>query len=188
MNPSAKLPVSFPKSEADLPHPALPGPPPGSAKTAEPQSGPPFDINYTEGLKVGYKWFEAEKKEPLFPFGFGLSYTSYSYSALKTTPGQEPTVSFSVKNTGKSTGAEIAQVYVLLPPRAGEPFKRLVAWQKVELSPGASKAVTLNLDPQYLSIFNVDKDAFELVPGDYKVYVGSSSSNTPLAATLQIAR
>ena len=93
VNPSGKLPVTFPKSEADLPHPVLPGPPsappqpaPAAQAGAAGQGGGrgqmpqvPFDVNYTEGLKAGYKWFDAENKEPLFPFGFGLSYTTFSY-------------------------------------------------------------------------------------------------------------
>jgi beta-glucosidase len=187
VNPSAKLPVSFPKSEADLPHATLPGPAAGGGTAGSKADPPPFDINYTEGLKVGYKWFDAENKAPLFPFGFGLSYTTYSYSALKTTPGQAVTVSFNVRNAGRRSGAEIAQVYVALPPGSGEPPKRLAAWQKVELAPGESKTVTVTLDPEYLSIFNVDKDAWELLPGEYKVYVGGSSRNTPLAGTMRIA-
>lgn len=194
VNPSAKLPVSFPKSEADLPHATLPGPPPiasapvaGGGATGPMAAPQPFDINYTEGLKVGYKWFDAENKQPLFPFGFGLSYTSYSYSALKTTSGQAVTVSFKVSNTGRRSGAESAQVYVALPPGSGEPPKRLVAWQRVELAPGEIKTVTATLDPNYLSVFSVDKDAWELLPGEYKVYVGGSSRNTPLAGTVRVA-
>ncbi len=195
VNPSAKLPVSFPKSESDLPHPALPGATAAGAGTPAPVAGgthgretpQPFDINYTEGLKVGYKWFEAENKEPLFAFGFGMSYTVYAYSALRTTPGQQPAVTFNVKNIGTRRGAEIAQVYVMLPRDAGEPFKRLVAWEKVDLAPGETKAVTLTLDPHYMSIFSLDKNEFELVPGEYKVHVGASSANTPLTGTLTIA-
>jgi beta-glucosidase len=175
VNPSAKLPVTFPKSEADLPHHAIPETSPSAA-----------EINYTEGLKVGYKWFDAEGKEPLFPFGFGLSYTTYAYSKLKTTSGKQAQVSCNVANTGKRAGAEIVQVYVSLPPSASEPFKRLVAWDKIQLSPGETKAVTLPLDPQYLSIFNVDKDGWELLPGEYRVYVGGSSRNTPLTGTVRI--
>jgi beta-glucosidase len=187
VNPSAKLPVSFPKSEADLPHATLPGPAAGGGTAGAKADPPPFDINYTEGLKVGYKWFDAENKEPLFPFGFGLSYTTFSYAALKTTPGREVTVSFNARNTGRRSGAEIAQVYVALPPGSGEPPKRLVAWQKVELAPGESKTVTVTLDPEYLSIFNAGKDAWELLPGEYKVYVGGSSRNTPLTGTVRVA-
>jgi beta-glucosidase len=175
VNPSAKLPVTFPKREADLPHPAIPETSPSAA-----------EINYTEGLKVGYKWFDAEGKEPLFPFGFGLSYTTYAYSELKITPGKQAQVSCKVTNTGERAGAEIVQVYVSLPSSAGEPFKRLAAWDKIQLAPGETKAVTLPLDPHHLSIFNVDKDDWELVAGEYKVYVGGSSRNTPLTGTVRI--
>jgi len=192
VNPSGKLPVTFPKSEADLPHLTIPGMPPESARVSgeipvRMQPRTPFDINYTEGMKVGYKWFDAEGKEPLFPFGFGLSYTTYSYSGLQITPGSQLKVTFSVTNTGARAGAEAAQVYVSLPPSSSEPFKRLVAWEKIHLTPGETKAVTLTLDPHYLSIFNVNKGDWELVPGEYKVYVGGSSQGTPLTETVPIA-
>ena len=175
VNPSGKLPVSFPKSEADLPEVKLPAPPPT-----------PFDLHYAEGLKVGYKWFEAEGKEPLFPFGLGLSYTTYSYSDLKTTVGKEVQVSFKVANSGKRGGAEIAQVYAALPAAAGEPPKRLVAWEKIALAPGESKTVTLTIDPLHLSIFNADKDQWERLPGEYVIFVGGSSQSTPLKETIQL--
>jgi beta-glucosidase len=94
-----------------------------------------------DGLKVGYKWYDAENKPVLFPFGFGLSYTTYSYSGLKVTPGNPTVVGFTVKNTGSHAGAEIAQVYAALPAAAGEPPKRLVGWSKVSLDPGESKFI-----------------------------------------------
>lgn len=198
VNPSGKLPVTFPKSEADLPHPVLQGPPPAPPQPPQEASAPgdparrrrpriPFDVNYTEGLKVGYKWFDAEDKEPLFPFGFGLSYTTFSYSNLKATNGSNIGVSFNLRNSGKVVGAEVAQVYVSLPEKAGEPPKRLVAWDKVQLAPGESKTVTLAIDPLYLSIFNVEKDGWEIMPGEYKLLVGSSSRSTPLSATVRVA-
>jgi beta-glucosidase len=171
VNPSAKLPVTFAKTEADLPHPQVPG---IDLKPAN--RPPPFDVPYTEGLKVGYKWFETEHKQPLFAFGYGLSYTTFAYSVLKA-DGAAHTVSFSVKNTGKRAGAEVAQVYVTLPDAAGEPFKRLVAWERVPLKAGESKTVTLQLDPLYLSIFNAEKDGWELVAGDYKAFAGPLSSS-----------
>jgi beta-glucosidase len=170
VNPSARLPVTFAKSEADLPHPQVPG-----IELKPPNRPPPFDVTYTEGLKVGYKWFEAEHKQPLFPFGYGLSYTTYAYSALKA-DGNARTVSFSVKNTGRRAGTEVAQVYVMLPSAAGEPFKRLAAWERVPLKAGESKTVTLQLDPLYLSIFNTDKNGWELVAGDYKAFAGPLTS------------
>jgi beta-glucosidase len=88
----------------------------------------PFDAVYDEGLKVGYKWYDAEKKEPLFPFGFGLSYRTYADSALKTTGDNGLTVTFKVKNTGGRVGEETAQVYVTLPTSTLEPPRRLVGW------------------------------------------------------------
>ena len=140
-----------------------------------------FDIDYTEGLKVGYKWFDAENKEPLFPFGHGLSYTTFAYSGLKA--GMD-SVTFTVRNTGKRAGAEIAQVYAGLPAAAQEPPSRLVAWEKIPLGAGESKTVTLKLEPKFLSIFNEQKDGWELLPGEYKFFVGGSSRNTPLTATV----
>ena len=144
----------------------------------------PFDINYTEALKVGYKWYDAENKQPLFPFGFGLSYTTFAYSSLKAEFGNGMQVSFTVKNTGKRAGAEIAQVYASLPASAGEPPKRLVGWEKVQLAAGESKTVTLAVEPLFLSIFNVDKNDWEVVSGDYKIFVGRSSRDTPLTAAV----
>jgi beta-glucosidase len=193
VNPSGRLPMTFPKSEADLPHPVLPGsdvtPQPVPAPAGAPAGAqrrmqlPPFDITYTEGLKVGYKWFDAENKAPLFPFGHGLSYTTFAYSGLKATA---TAVIFTVKNTGTRAGAEVAQVYAGLPDGTGEPPRRLVAWEKVTLAPGESKAVTLTLEPFLLSIFDAAADAWRLAPGDYKIFVGTSSRNTPLTATVRL--
>jgi beta-glucosidase len=192
VNPSGKSVVTFAKSESDYPH-EKPFAPPGSAVPAAPATGGPggfgggrvggvpFDMPYSEGLKVGYKWFDAENKTPLFAFGHGLSYTSFAYSGLKTTPGKETTVSFTVRNTGKRAGIEIAQVYATLPAGTGEPPKRLVAWDTVELRAGESKTDTLAIDPLHLSIFNEAKDGWELPGGDYKFWVGGSSRSLPLS-------
>jgi beta-glucosidase len=189
VNPSGKLPISFPKSEADLPHRTIPAPAgPMKQPTAEDLNPPPvlIDANYSEGLKVGYRWYDAENKEPLFPFGFGLSYTTFSYSELKAVAGDPAWVSFRVKNTGSRPGAETAQVYLGLPPSAGEPPKRLVAWKKIQLAPGQEKTISLNFDARSMSIYNVETKHWELVPGDYRVSVGGSSRATPLRATLAV--
>jgi len=182
VNPSGKLPVTFPKADADLPHPQIPGldlmPGPGRGGRGR---LPDFDIDYTEGLKVGYKWFDAEDKQPLFAFGHGLSYTTFAYSGLKAAIDS---VSFTVRNTGKRAGVEIVEVYAGLPAAANEPPRRLVAWDKVALEPGASKTVTLALDPKFLSIFDEQKDDWSLLPGEYKIFVGGSSRNTPLVAVI----
>jgi beta-glucosidase len=185
VNPSGKLPITFAKSEADLPHPQIQGMELVKKAEAEHQPIPPFDVNYTEGVKVGYKWFEAEKKQPLFPFGFGLSYTKYSYSNLKADEKNRQ-VTFTVKNTGSRPGVEIAQVYAELPSAANEPFKRLVAWERIPLASGESKTITLPLTPLYLSIFDDQKNSWSLLPGEYKLLVGPSSSDTPSTTTLHI--
>ena len=105
-----------------------------------PKGLPPFQTTYDEGLKVGYKWYDAEKKPVLFPFGFGLSYTTYAYSGLTREERRRTiAVTFTVKNTGKRAGTEIAQVYASLPDAAGEPPKRLIGWARVDLAPGESK-------------------------------------------------
>jgi beta-glucosidase len=191
VNPGGKLAMTFPKSDADLPHPIIPPLAPEDegqgtgVENGRPHSESKYAMNYDEGAKVGYKWYESEHKEPLFPFGFGLSYTSYTYSNLKVDNGQR-TVSFAVKNTGKRAGTEIAEVYATLPDAAGESFKRLVGWQRIELAPGESKTVTVAVDPRVMSIFDEQKNAFILLPGAYKILAGPSSSETPLNATLQI--
>jgi len=196
-NPSGKLPITFPVTEADLAHPVLQGPPPQpAAQAAAPASGgpggrqqmQPFDVDYSEGLKIGYKWFDAEGKEPLFAFGYGLSYTTFSYSDLQTSAsGDDVTVSFQITNTGDRTGAEIAQVYVGMPENLGEPPKRLVAWDKVSLEPGESTEVSLPLDPLHLSVFDADNDQWRVAPGDYEVFVGGSSRDMPLAEAFSIS-
>ena len=185
VNPTAKLPMTFPRSVEDLPHPKLVTPPPGAhgreavMRTGEAKAT--FSVNYDEGLKVGYKWYDAENKPVLFPFGYGLSYTTYAYSDLKVAPGNGALVSFDVKNTGSRAGAEIAEVYAALPSSAGEPPRRLVGWSKVQLNPGESKHVRLSIDPKYLSVFDETANAWKVVPGTYSFMVGGSSQNLPLS-------
>jgi beta-glucosidase len=193
VNPSGKLPNTFPKSEADLPHPTITQPPPesrhfdGAATPEQFAKGlPPFQVVYDEGVKVGYKWYDAEKKPVLFPFGYGLSYTTYHYSGLTVTPGNKVKVTFTLTNTGARDGAEIAEVYAALPVSAEEPPKRLVGWSKVQLKAGEKKVVEVDIDPKYLSIFDEGKDAWALVPGDYSILVGGSSDKLPLKATVSL--
>jgi len=186
VNPSGKLPITFPESEAQLPRPVIQGPPPGNGY---------FDVDYLEGLKVGYKWYEAEGKKPLFGFGFGLSYTSFAYSQLEITPttadgNKEVQVSFDLRNTGSKAGAEVAQVYLGFPPNISEPPKRLVGWAKVQLAPGQTQRVRVAVDPRAvshpLSFWNASTDKWDIASGDYTVYVGGSSEEIRLTAPLHI--
>lgn len=188
VNPSAKLPVTFPKSVQDLPHPVIPP----LTREDEGQgngvdNGPAhaqskYAVHYDEGLKVGYKWYDAENKPVLFPFGYGLSYTSYRYSGLQVTPGAKTavTLTFTLANTGKRDGAEIAQVYATLPDAAQEPPKRLVGWSRVQLKAGESRQVTVEIDPQYLQVFDEETNAWKRVPGQYTFAVGGSSKDLAL--------
>jgi beta-glucosidase len=194
VNPSAKLPVTFPKSEGDLPHRTVVQPPPKSvlnnkAPDAWKQRAaglPPFQVTYDEGVKVGYKWYDAENKPVLFPFGYGLSYTTYSYSNLRVMVERNPRVSFTVTNTGNRAGAEIAEVYASLPAVAAEPPKRLVGWSKVKLNAGESKDVTVEVDQKYLSIFDVGQNGWQLLPGEYTFLVGGSSRDLPLKEAVNL--
>ncbi len=190
VNPSGKLPITFPRNEADLPHPHIVTSPPGAHGAAAVmrtgEAKPTFSVEYKEGLLVGYKWYDAEHKPVLFPFGFGLSYTSYSYSDLQIEQGSTTTVSFTVKNTGSRAGAEIAEVYAELPADAGEPPKRLVGWSKVQLNPGESRQVQVIVNPLYLSMYDVDQRKWRLQPGNYIFRVGGSSADLPLAKQVTI--
>jgi beta-glucosidase len=193
VNPSGKLPNTFPKDVADLPHPTIVKPPPRSENFTGPVSPaqraaglPPFQATYDEGVKVGYKWYDAEKKPVLFPFGYGLSYTKYEYSGLTVTPGAKVEVTFTVANTGPRNGAEIAEIYAALPANAEEPPKRLVGFSKVKIDSGDKQTVTVDVDPKYLSIFDVKKHGWTLVPGDYTFMVGGSSQDLPLKAVVTL--
>ena len=196
VNPAGKLPLSFPKSEADLPHPDAPKIPSESharagdvadngAPTTNASARTGYAVHYDEGPEVGYKWYEAQNKKPLFAFGFGLSYTTYAYSGLSV-DSDTKTVSFTVKNTGKRTGIEIAEVYTRLPSSADEPYRRLAGWTRVALSPGESKTVSVPIDDRVLKTFDEEKNAWNRTPGDYQVLVGGSSDNTPLTGTLVV--
>jgi beta-glucosidase len=178
VNPSGKLPATFPRTEADLPHPVLPG----STRVFPPNTGAgprnntkAFDVDYNiEGARVGYKWFDSENKQPLYPFGFGLSYTTFAYTNLSV--DTQLTATFTVKNTGKSAGTEITQVYGQF---GGENFKRLVGWQRVTLSPGESKTIHITADSRVLSSFDDATDTWHRSFGG-TLYVGASSRNLPL--------
>ena len=199
VNPSGKLAITFPRSDADLPHPELVLPPPESQPhrpapgvnisdfMAQMQKGlPAFQVYYNEGLNVGYKWYDAEKKPVLFPFGFGLSYTTYAYSGLSVTPGDGLTVSFTVKNTGKRAGTEIAQVYTSFPDAAGEPPKRLIGWARIDLGPGESKPVTITVPQDRYTVYDEPSDSWKVVPGSYNIMAGSSSRDLPLTKSVTL--
>ncbi|MGH9415098.1 MAG: beta-glucosidase family protein [Terriglobales bacterium] len=189
VNPSAKTPITFAASDADLPHPVRFGPPAAPASVGGRRGQmPSFDVVYSEGLEVGYKWYDAQHKQPLFPFGYGLTYTTFAYSGLKVTQaGGALAVHFELKNTGKRAGTEIAEVYLAFPASAGEPPKRLVGWDRVELAAGESKALTVPVALLRLSVWDTSRNAWRVLPGDYRILVGGSSRSLPLSSSLTLA-
>ena len=144
-----------------------------------------FPADYSEGVRFGYKWFESEGKQPLFSFGFGLSYTTYRYSGLHV-DGPGKTATLTVENTGQRAGTEIAEVYVELPKAAGENFRRLAGWQRVELAPGQSKTVTIPMESLALATWNDSKESWEWPSGEYTVSAGSSSEELPLTTRISM--
>jgi beta-glucosidase len=190
VNPSGKLAMTFPRSESDLPRTVIPPPPANDEGqgTGSVNSGTrisSYAVRYDEGPEVGYKWYEAQQKKPLFAFGFGLSYTSYAYSGLSVDSSAK-TVRFTIKNTGKLKGTEIAEVYARLPKGSDESFKRLVGWARIALAPGESQPVTVSIDSRVLQTFDEGTERWKLSPGDYEVLVGPSSTDTPLAGSLHL--
>jgi beta-glucosidase len=163
VNPSGKLPLTFPQREQDLPQPVI--------------SQTDTTVNYAEGLNMGYRWYDAKNITPLFPFGHGLSYTSFSYSGMSTTKqaNGDLTVKVTLKNDGVRSGAEVAQVYATLPASAGEPPKRLVAWQKVTLQGGEARQLTITVPRGRLAIWNAATHKTETPAGTYRLLVGGSS-------------
>ena len=191
VNPSAKLPVTFAASDSDLPHPKVPGLKETAGLNRDPAVRDltrtrlePFDVDYNvEGMAVGYRWFQEKNRKPLFPFGFGLSYSKFAYSNLKVEPGGK-SVHFDLRNTGSRAGDEIAEVYVTLPAGAGEPFRKLAAWKRVSLAAGAMQAIDIPIDPLFLSVFSTDNDQWSRPAGDFLFEVGGSSADLPLSYTL----
>ncbi|MFU8854900.1 glycoside hydrolase family 3 C-terminal domain-containing protein [Micromonospora sp. SL1-18] len=182
-NPSGKLPVTYPRRAEDTP-----------TSTAERYPGVTVNgiptASYSEGLEMGYRWYDANDIAPLFPFGYGLSYTTFAFDNLTVTPqlglrGQV-TVGVDVTNTGARAGAEVAQVYLSYPQQAGEPPIQLKRFQKVALEPGQTRHLTFHLDQRAFSIWHTDAQAWTTVKGSYTVRVGDSSANLPLQAPVDV--
>ncbi|WP_123940161.1 MULTISPECIES: beta-glucosidase [unclassified Frondihabitans] len=200
VNFTGKLPVTFPKSIADLPTGAAPNAQypgtfaGGSTTRTDPEAI--RQVAYSEGLKVGYKWYDAQHIAPQFAFGFGLSYTKFAYSRLavsthySSSGALRSTVSFNVTNTGRSAGAEVSQVYLTLPGTSGEPGKRLVSFKRQKLTPGETQRVRVVIDSSSsnrpFSVWDSDTKAWRIPGGKYAVSVGSSSRDLPLSRTWRI--
>jgi len=167
---SGRLPITFPASIDQLAHPEI-----VNFGQERPQ---PYSVEYPEGAAAGYKWYDKQNLTPLFPFGFGLSYSTYAYENLTAREeGGKVTVSFTVKNTGTRAGKDVPQLYVGHQGDGWEAPRRLAGWQKVSLQPGESKQVSLTIDPRLLAHFDGKKHKWEIAKGAYELSLGSSSRN-----------
>ncbi|HVO33941.1 MAG TPA: glycoside hydrolase family 3 C-terminal domain-containing protein [Gemmatimonadales bacterium] len=176
VNPSGKLPVTFPKSLADVP-----------AASAARWPGVDGRVEYAEGLNVGYRWYQARGIAPLFPFGFGLSYTTFRFENLRVSQrrGRSVTVSADITNTGRRPGADVVQVYVGFPPSAGEPPWQLKSFQKVRLAPGETRHLTFSLEAKGFAHWDEAVRGWVVTAGDYHIAVGDASDNLPLGADVR---
>jgi beta-glucosidase len=183
VNPSGKLPCTFPKRLADSPAHAL---------NAYP--GKQGQVEYKEELLVGYRWFDTKNIEPLFPFGYGLSYTQFKYSNLnllqsRNTKDSLVTVEFKVSNTGNRAGAEIAQIYVQpVNPSVFRPLKELKGFKKVFLRPGETQKVSVTLDKSAFAYYDPDKKGWVAEKGEYKILVGASSRDIRLGSAFALQK
>ena len=197
-NPEGRLPISFDNDwESNPSYPYYYGAP-GADTTLHVTDGDgkPVDytvphIKYDDKLMVGYRYWTTTGKHPLFPFGYGLSYTTFTFAKLQApstaASGSTVAVSFDVKNTGKAAGAEVAQLYVSDPSaKATRPERELKGFEKVRLAPGETKHVTLNLDARAFSYWDDSAHKWTIDPGKFVILVGDSSENTPLHADVTL--
>ena len=185
VSPSGRLPISFPRAEADLPRPH---PPESAADPMKPGVAPSRQpvVTLSEGLAVGYRWYDAQKKTPAYEFGYGLSYTTFAYANLAV--NRDLSVAFDLANTGNRKGIEVAQLYIEFPPSATEPSKRLAGWVRVELAPGERRRVRIAADPYALRVWDTSAGEWRRPAGRYRMHVGASSRILPLVQEIDIAR
>ena len=175
---SGRLPLSFPRGEAQLPRHAIDGI--GLAQ------GTRFAVDYTEGAAVGYKWFDRQRLTPLFAFGAGLSYGSFGYAHLAAQAhGTQVTVEFDVTNTGTRTAKAVPQVYLGTQGLGWEAPRRLGGWQKLELTPGASTHVSVQIDPRVLRVWSESR-GWMIASGDYAVQLATSAADLVAATTVHV--
>ena len=176
---SGRLPITFPASVDQVPHPEI-------AHLGE-DNPAPYDLAYSEGAAAGYKWFDKRNLTPLFPFGYGLSYSTYAYDGLTAkVEGGKLTVSFTVRNTGSRPGKDVPQLYVGHSGDGWEAPRRLAGWEKVSLQPGEMKQVTLTVDPRLLARFDAPSRKWIIAAGSYDLSVGASSRDLGLTGSVRL--
>jgi beta-glucosidase len=174
VDPSGRLPVSFPKDESQLPRPKLPGERIAEGLGDGPQPAP-FDVAYTEGSDVGYRWFARTGQAPQFPFGYGLTYSRFRYGPARVAGGRTLSVSFTVTNTGTRPGVETAQAYLTASPKRRQ--QRLIGWSRVALKPGESRTVTIAAPPRLLADWDEGAHGWRVAGGTYQLFVGPDAAS-----------
>jgi beta-glucosidase len=180
VDPSGRLPVTFPASLSQVP-----------AQTTAQWPGTPTGPDYSEGVDIGYRWYQAKNITPAFPFGFGLSYTKFSFSNLNVgafNANGTATVTATITNTGSVAGADVAQMYAGDPAASQDPPEQLKGFQRVMLDPGQSATVTFPLTVHDLASFSPSANAWEAQAGAYSIKVGDASSNLPLTGSTSLAQ
>jgi beta-glucosidase len=177
VNPSGRLPITFPESLAQTPRPELPG-------LGTPW-GTPTTIRYDEGAEIGYRWHAQKNSRPLYAFGHGLSYTSFAYTDLQVQGGETVTASFTVRNTGTRNGADVPQVY--MTDASGEKRMRLIGFERVQLNPGESKRVSVVADPRLLARFDAKADRWRISAGRHRIALGKSAGDLSLHTDVNLA-
>jgi beta-glucosidase len=189
-NPSGRLPVTFPASETQLPHPKIQGDPrgvpTGPVGLGGREYGRIFTAAYSEGAAVGYKWFFQRNDKPLFPFGYGLSYTAFELGSLTASAdGDKVTASVSVKNSGAKAGTATPETYVSGPEGANIAL-RLAGWGRVELAPGEERRVSVSVDPRLLATFDESRRRWRIPGGAYHMTAGFDAEHRDQAASFAL--
>ncbi|MBI1250493.1 MAG: glycosyl hydrolase [Alphaproteobacteria bacterium] len=173
--PSGRLPLTFPASEADLPNPDLPGKDVAKGR---------FDVAYPEGADAGYRWFARENRAPLYPFGHGLSYTDFDFAELTAFGGDRLRATFKATNTGARRGAAVGQVYLV--EAAGERVLRLIGWAKLDLASGETATAEIAADPRILGRYDPALPGWRAAPGFYRIALGASAGDLRLSASVHL--
>jgi beta-glucosidase len=187
INPSGRLPITYAANMAQLPRPKIPQAGYRDPGFPAPDAPPPAPAEFNhdvDGAEVGYRWYALNGLKPIFPFGFGLSYTTFAYSDFKVGGGKRPVTTFNVTNTGTVAGIDTPQLY--LTNRTGQKTARLTGWSRIELAPGQSQKLSVSLDPRLLASWDTRAGEWRVPGGRYVISLGHSAASMDLSAVVNL--
>ncbi|MCJ2179683.1 glycoside hydrolase family 3 protein [Novosphingobium album (ex Hu et al. 2023)] len=177
VNPSGRLPLTWPMDESQLPRPVVPG--------WDQPEGTEVDVDYNiEGSDVGYRWYAREHKQPRYWFGYGLSYTGFSHEMLRLSVSQDVSATVSVRNTGRVAGSDVVQLYLIDKP--GGAARRLLGFKKVALQPGEAATVKFDIDPRLIAEFDEKQNGWRVTAGTYRIGVGSNADDIGVQSSVRL--